>query len=87
MFRAELIDFMVEFISNPKLLIVFCIIKNGIIDILLLQFIDNLNLIEVDHGSVRSTAGNVADNICLDADAHFDKLLHERNPEMNSRFG
>jgi hypothetical protein len=78
---------MVEFISNPKFFIVFCIIENGIIDILLLQFIDNLNLIEVDHGSVRSTAGNVGDNICLDTNTHFDKLLHERNTEMNSRFG
>lgn len=76
-----------KLIGDPKLLIVLCIVENCIIDKLFLQFIDNFHFIEVDHRSIRCTAGNVCDNIRLDTDAHLDKLLHEWNSEMNSGFG
>lgn len=52
MFAAELIDFMMKLISNPEFLIVSSIVKYSIIDILLLEFIDNFNLIEIDKSSI-----------------------------------
>ena len=52
MFATELIDFMMKLISNPEFLIIFSIVKNSVIDILLLEFIDNFNLIEIDQSSI-----------------------------------
>ena len=52
MFATELIDFMMKLISNPEFLIICSIVKNSIIDILLLEFIDNFDLIEIDQSSI-----------------------------------
>jgi hypothetical protein len=73
---------MMQFVSDPKFLIIFSIIEYCIKHILSFEFIYYLNFAEVDHSSIGSTTRNISDNICLNTDAHLDKLLGERNPKM-----
>jgi hypothetical protein len=49
---AELIDLMVDFVGNPELFVVFCIIKDGLIDKLLFEFVDDFNSVKIDKGTV-----------------------------------
>ncbi len=75
---AELIDLMVDFVGNPELFVVFCIIKDGLIDKLLFEFVDDFNSVKIDKGTVWSTAWDVVYSIGLNADFHFDEFFDER---------
>ena len=78
MFGAELIDLMVDFVGDPELFIVFCIIEDGLIDKLLFEFVDDFDSVKIDKGTVRGTAWDVVYGIGLDADFHFDEFFDER---------
>ena len=45
---AELIDLMVDFVGDPELFIVFCIIEDGLIDKLLFEFVDDFNSVKIE---------------------------------------
>lgn len=75
---------MMQLVRNPKLLIIFRIVQHSIVDILFLQFVYNLNLVEIDHGPIGSTTRDICDHISLDADAHLDELLEERDAEVDA---
>ena len=85
MFATELIDFMMKLISNPEFLIICSIVKNSVIDILLLEFIDNFNLIEIDQSSIRCSTGNIDHNISLNAHFHFDEFFIHGDSKMKAR--
>ena len=77
---------MVQFISNPELLIAFSVVEYSIIYHILPKSIYNFHFVEVDHSSIRCAARNVCNDICLDKDTHFNELLVERDTEMNAWF-
>lgn len=78
MFGAELIDLMVDFVGNPELFIVFCIVEDGLEDKLFSKFVDDLDSVKIDEGTVWSTTWDVVYSVGLDADFHFDELFYER---------
>ena len=84
MFGAELIDFVVQFVSDPEALIVLSVVKYSLIDILFPKLVYYLHLIEVNQCSVRCATRNVLDHVSLDAHFHLDEVLIERNPEMEA---
>ena len=86
MLRAELIDLVVQFVSNPVRFVILCVVKNCIIDIFFLQAVHHFNFIEVYQGAVWCAARDVFYHICLDADFHLDEVLKKRNPKMKARF-
>lgn len=84
MFWAELIDFVVKFVSDPELLVVFGVVQDSLIHIIFFEFVHNFNFIEVDKCSVWCSAWNIRNYIGLDTDFHFDELFIERDSEMES---
>lgn len=84
MFRAELVDFVVQLVSNPKLLVVFSVVEDSVIDILFFEAIDDFYFVEINEGAVGCATRNVFDNISLYADLHFYEILKERYSEMKA---
>ena len=66
MFGAELIDFMVELVSNPELFIIFSVVEDCVIYHIFAELVDDLNFVEVDHCPIRCSAGDVCYDISLD---------------------
>jgi hypothetical protein len=86
MLGAELIDLMMNFVGDPKLLIVFCVIEDGLIDKLLSKFVHNFDSVKIDKSAVGSTTWNIIDGIGLNGDLHFDEFFNERQLEVETWF-
>ena len=52
MFRTKLVDFVMNFISNPEFLIILSVVENCLVDGLFSKLINNLNLVEVYKGAI-----------------------------------
>ena len=79
-----MIDLMMNFVGDPKLLIVFCVIEDSLIDKLLSKFVHNFNSVKIDKSAVGSTTWNIIDGICLNGDFHFDEFFDERQLEVET---
>ncbi len=78
MLGTELIDLMMNFISDPELFIILCVIEDSLIDKVLFKFVDDFDSVKIDKCTVGSTTWDIIDSICLNADFHFDEFLDER---------
>jgi hypothetical protein len=86
MFGTELIDLMMDFVGDPKLFVVFCVIENGLINKLLSKFVDDFDSVKIYKGAVRSTTGDVINSIGLDANFHLNKFFDERQFKVETWF-
>ena len=62
---AELVDFMVDLVENPSLVVMDCVVLDRLVNQILTKAVDNLYFIEMNQNSSRCTAGNTSDGICL----------------------
>jgi hypothetical protein len=84
MLGTELINFVMQFIGDPKFFIVFSIVFYSVEYILFFEFVHHLYLIEVNHCSIGSATRDISHHICLNTDTHFNELLEKWYPEMNA---
>jgi hypothetical protein len=81
---AELVDLVVQLVSDPELLIILSVVEHSVVDELLLQLVHHLDLVEVNQRSVGRSAGDAGDHVGLDAHLHLDEFLVHRNAEVES---
>lgn len=82
--RAKLVDLMMYLIRDPKSLVLLSVVQYRLIDVLLLEFVDDLDLVEVNQCAVGSSAGYACYDVSLDANLHFDELFIHGDSEVKT---
>jgi hypothetical protein len=85
MLGAELINLVMNLVSDPEFIILFGVIENSFICHLFSKFVDNFNRAKINQGSVGSSTRYVVDLVSLDTDLEFDELLNKGDAEMITR--
>lgn len=52
MFRAKLVDLVVQLVGYPVFLVVLSIVKHGLVYVFFAEFVDHLYLVEVDQSAI-----------------------------------
>ena len=86
MLGTELIDLMVDFVCDPKLIIWLGVIKYCFEHHIFPQLINNLNFVKIDQRSIRSSTRDIFYFIGLDGHFDLNEFLKKGDTEMISRF-
>lgn len=85
MLAAELVDFVVDLVSDPDFLVLLGVVEHRAVDLLALQPVHHLDFVEGDQQSVGSAAGHAFHFVCLDHQVHADHFLHAWHSEVEAR--
>ncbi len=67
---AELVDFMMNFVINPGLVIVYRVVLHRVPRQVFLKTIDDLDSFKMDNYTALCSTGNITNSICLHSDLH-----------------
>lgn len=70
---AELVNFVVDLIEYPGLVVIHCVVFHCLISVFLSEPVDNFNLVEPNEDSSLSSTGDVVNLISLDS--HLNRLV------------
>ena len=68
--RAELVDFVMDLVIDPSLVVIDSVVLNGLPGQLSAQTIHHFNAFEVNDDTSLSSAGDIAHGICLHGHLH-----------------
>ena len=67
---AELVDFVVDLVEDPSLVVVHSVVLHGLVRVFLSESVDDFNLVEFNHNSTLGSTGYVVNFICLNCHLH-----------------
>lgn len=85
-FGTKLIDFMMDFIKYPCLIVMDCVILDSLISEFFLQSIDYFYFIKIKDKSSTGSTRNVSDLISLNSVLHLMQFSNDRHFPMKTRF-
>ena len=74
-----------NFVSDPVLVISFCVIEDSLINHIFFELVDDFDLVKINKSAIWSAAWNIVDCVSLNGNFDFYELIDEGNPEMVPR--